>query len=407
MWTQLWASWTLPLAWGFTYRRSVVDAVGVPRRPLHHGDRRRCTTRRDTSPSCRWSSGPSSSRRTCGAGSRAPWRSERRRCWRRPGSSSRCCNSPTGRRATRCWEAPRSRTATAPARCCRWLFTGHLYDDGALARRHDPAGRRPRGLHRALAHVGGRPCPRGHLGGHARHVVRADHVRIALRRPPGEQRHLHPPLRDGRAALRHSARRRSASSSSASSSSAPCRCSSRPNTAAGPPGRPGGALSRGCASLALLIVLAPGLERPGHLRRPQRDQHRTPGRRRRRARPADRPAAGLCAGPPEGPRLRRLADELGTGLHRRCRAGVQVPGEQGHRRGRLHAAHRLADDGPRVLLRRDQPGRLPALRHRLHHHARHHGGPGGGRQGRLLGRRTACGRCRTPATSTSTTRPAC
>ncbi len=68
---------------------------------------------------------------------------------------------------------------------------------------------------------------------------------------------------------------------------------------------------------------------------------------------------------PQGPGLRRRPDQLGQRLHRGRGAGLQVPGEQGHRRGRLHAAHGLAHDRPRVLLRRAQPGRLPALRHRL------------------------------------------
>ena len=54
-----------------------------------------------------------------------------------------------------------------------------------------------------------------------------------------------------------------------------------------------------------------GLERHGHLRRPQRDQHRTTRREADAPRAPDRPAAGLRAGPPEGPRLRRRAHELG------------------------------------------------------------------------------------------------
>ena len=79
---------------------------------------------------------------------------------------------------------------------------------------------------------------------------------------------------------------------------------------------------------------------------------------------------------------------------------------QGRRRGRLHAAHRLAHDRPRVLLRRYQPGRLPALRHRLHPDPRLHGAAGAGRQGSLHRAATACGHSPTRATSTCTTRPA-
>ncbi len=69
---------------------------------------------------------------------------------------------------------------------------------------------------------------------------------------------------------------------------------------------------------------------------------------------------------PRGRVYAGVADQLGHGLHGRCRPGVQVPREQGRGRGRLHPAHRLADDGPRVLLRRPKPGRLPTVRHRLH-----------------------------------------
>ena len=149
------------------------------------------------------------------------------------------------------------------------------------------------------------------------------------------------------------------------------------------------------------------LERHGHLRRAQRDQHRAPGRGGHATGTADRPIAGLRARPPQGPRLRRGADQLGPGLPRRRGPRVQVPGEQGHRRGRVHAAHGVAHDRPRVLLRRDEPGRLPALRHRLPHHAGRHGDAGAGRQGRLRGRLLPLGAPRRRATSTCTTRPAC
>ena len=61
-------------------------------------------------------------------------------------------------------------------------------------------------------------------------------------------------------------------------------------------------------------------------------------------------------------RVRRHAVELGSRLHGRSRSGVQVPGEPRRRRGRIHAAHRVADDRPREPLRRAQPVRLPAVR---------------------------------------------
>ena len=100
--------------------------------------------------------------------------------------------------------------------------------------------------------------------------------------------------------------------------------------------------------------------------------------------PPARPVVGLRAGPSQGARVRGRTDELGTGLLGGRRPGVQVPGEQGRRRGGLHPADGVAHDRSRVLLRREQSGRLPAVRHRLHHHPRRHGVAGRGRQGRLL-----------------------
>ncbi len=97
----------------------------------------------------------------------------------------------------------------------------------------------------------------------------------------------------------------------------------------------------------------------------------------------------------------------GHELPRRRRPGLQVPREQGRRRGRVHAADGVADDRSRVLLRRDQPGRLPALRHRVHDHPRDLRRPRSRRSGSAVRATTACGRSRSPATSTCTTRPAC
>ena len=115
----------------------------------------------------------------------------------------------------------------------------------------------------------------------------------------------------------------------------------------------------------------------------------------------------LREGAPAWPGLCRLADQLGHGLHRGRRPRVQVPREQGRRRGRLHAAHGVAHDRPRVLLRRHQPGRLPAVRHRLPHRPRDHVAPRSRPPRSAARASTACGRCPTAATSTSTTPPGC
>ena len=119
MWTQLWASWTLPLAWGFTYRalsslRAAFPAVLfiMLTVALHYE-----TGYLAFVPLVVWPFivpvGPvAAARPRRGPRARRRWR-------RRPGSSCRCWTSPTGRRATRCSRARASRTATAPARCCR------------------------------------------------------------------------------------------------------------------------------------------------------------------------------------------------------------------------------------------------------------------------------------------------
>ena len=160
---------------------------------------------------------------------------------------------------------------------------------------------------------------------------------------------------------------------------------------AGPPDRPAGASSPGRASWRSIVVLAPAWTSMDTYDAHNATNIGAAGRRRRAAGPPDRPAARRTSAPTRGTRLRRPADELGGELPRGRGARVQVPREQGRRRGRVHAAHGVAHDRPRVLLRRHQPGRLPALRHRLHPHPRLHGPAGAGRQGWLLGDRLPVG----------------
>ena len=115
VWTQLWASWTLPLAWGFTYRalsslRFVFPAVVfiMLTVALHYE-----TGYLALVPLVVWPFlVPSDVWRRLGRAAvvgGAP-------CWRRPGSSSRCWRSRTTRRATRFSRGPGSRTATGPVR---------------------------------------------------------------------------------------------------------------------------------------------------------------------------------------------------------------------------------------------------------------------------------------------------
>ena len=119
---------------------------------------------------------------------------------------------------------------------------------GLAARHHDPRGRRDRSLPGPLALVPGRPRPRGHLARHARHVVRADDLRVALRHCAGQQRHLHPALRNGPTAVGPPARR--CRPRLARTARPGARTSALPR---GPPrvggaARPGGASSPACAS---------------------------------------------------------------------------------------------------------------------------------------------------------------
>ncbi len=71
----------------------------------------------------------------------------------------------------------------------------------APGRGHRPRGGGHRGLHLALAHPRGRARPDHHLGGDAAHDLRAHDVGRALRHHSRQQRRLHPPLPNGRAAV--------------------------------------------------------------------------------------------------------------------------------------------------------------------------------------------------------------
>ena len=224
-----------------------------------------------------------------------------------------------------------------------------------------PARRRDRRVHRPVATEHRRPRSRHDLVRHAPHDLRTHDLRWALRHPPREQRRVHPPLPDGRPTLRD------------------------------PPRGGGGGLPRPMAARrrrppvargAQVASVATGRASPDQrcLRRRARDRAR-PGvdllghlrRTGQRAAnvglqaaadgatgTADRPADPLRARPPARPGVRRSADELGLVLHGRGGAGVQVPRERGHRRGRLHVADGVADDPiPSTTSTRRTPGDYP------------------------------------------------
>ncbi len=236
----------------------------------------------------------------------------------------------------------------------------------SLPHRHHPRRRRDRSLRCPMAAEHRRTRPPHHLVRHAPHDLRAHDLWRALCDHPRHQRRVHPPLPDGRAALGDSPGRRGDSVRRPMAARR-----TRPPAARQPKGAPVGTgrtrPDQRCLCRRPRSCARTGLELAGLLRRTQRDQRRTTDHGRRAARTPDRRTRPLRARPPTGPGVRRPADELGLVLHRRRSARVQVPRERGHRRGRLHAADRVADDRSRVPLRRGEPGRLPALRHRLRH----------------------------------------
>ena len=117
VWTQLWASWTLPLAWGFTYRslrslRAIFPAVlFIMLTVALHFE----TGYLAFVPLVVWPFLiPSDLRRRL----LRAWPLVRRRWSPRPGWSTRCWPSHTGRRATRSSAEVHWRTGTAPRRSC-------------------------------------------------------------------------------------------------------------------------------------------------------------------------------------------------------------------------------------------------------------------------------------------------
>ena len=256
------------------------------------------------------------------------------------------------------------------------------------ARHHHPRRRRHRGLHLALALLRGGARPRDHLGGHAAHDVRADDLRVASTTScPGSSDIFIRRFQMGvqlsgilLAGDRHRLPR------AASSLDAVLRLVPRGPARLGGSSRPGAASSPGSASSASSSCSRrPGAAwtpttrttPPTSACRPRPTRSRTPRSTSCWPTCAPTPRAASTPGSPTNwgndfpvgavPVFKYLEskdiDEVG-----------------------LHAAHGLAHDRPRVLLRRDQPGRLPALRDRLHHHPGRHGGAGAGRQGRVLGR---------------------
>ncbi len=134
VWTQLWASWTLPLAWGFTYRAPVVAPTPKPhsRCPLHHGDDR--PPLRDGLPgrSSPSSSGPSSSRRTSGGGSDVPLSSAARRFLASAWVVVPVLAQSHWAAKNQVLEGTGLENGYGARQILDWLVTGRMYDDGRI-----------------------------------------------------------------------------------------------------------------------------------------------------------------------------------------------------------------------------------------------------------------------------------
>ena len=281
VWTQLCASWTLPLAWGFTYRalsslrrRNLIPAVLfiMVTIALHYE-----TGYLAVVPLVVWPFLVPSD------------------LWRRLG---RAVVVGAASFLASAWvvvpvlvqshwaaknqvlEGTGLENGYGARQILHWLFTGRMYDDGRfpvvtilLAVGIAVCIARWRSQHR-------RPRPGHHLVRHAPHDLRAHDLRRAVRRHPREQRRVHPPLPDGRAALRDSA--------GGGGGGLPRPMAARHRRPLASRGAPSTPVGTGRARVDQRHLrrrargrARPGLGLPGLLRRAQRAQHRAAGRGRR------------------------------------------------------------------------------------------------------------------------------
>ena len=256
VWTQLWAAWTLPFAWGFTYRalsslRAAFPAVLfiMVTVALHFE-----TGYLAFVPLVVWPFiVPSDLWRRLGRARRP-----RRRLAAGVGLGHRALARPVplgGAQPGAGRHRARERLRRAPDAVVA-LHRSPLRRR-PLARRHRPRRRRHRRVHLALALEHRRPRPRQHLGGHAAHDLRAHDLRRPL------------PTSCPAAATSSSGASRWACSSPGSCWPASASCSSDDwlstpssacsprNAAAGPSEPAGRGLIAGLCVVALVLVLAP------------------------------------------------------------------------------------------------------------------------------------------------------
>ena len=366
VWTQLWASFTLPLAWGLELARA-------PRRSRYCSPRSALMALTialhfETGylalilPLLFWPF--VAGRPLPGAARRAAVVLGGALLASRVGDRAAPRPARRGPRPTRCCDrTPLDERLRAPA-VLGWLVTGQLLDHGRMPVVTVLAAYRARARVPALAR--GR---RTRARCSSRSVLclllsfgRGD-VRRARRPDPRQRRPVLPPLHDGRPAG--------------------ARCCSPVAGAVGWPSRPGSSPAQrsgdGTVALAVLgsrsaswsvalLAIASArtrLDRSSarYDRRNAARDHRPAARRRARPGPTStgcvrdrRSGAAAAASTPGCPRTGAPTSASG-----RCPVFKYLESQR-RRRGRLHAAHRVADDRPRVLLRRPEPQRLPAVR---------------------------------------------
>ena len=359
VYSQLWAMWLLPIAWGLTWRAvtrgrsyaaAAVALALTMALPLHHRLSRGATVGV-------WVLVPRPAGFLRRAG-RAAVVGRRRAARSRRGCSCRSSATRSGRRRASSTRARSSTTRTARARCSRWLFTGELFDDGRFpvvtllfARRR----RRVRAARR-----GAISRARALLGAFALSLLSS-----SAGRPGAALLDLLPGFGDiqihrfvmgvhlagiliagvGLAWLVRAARQTLRRLSPAEL----CR-------------------RRASAWLALVV------RRRARARVDRARPLRRARRRRRSARSGrtTRPTGATSTGSSRSSRRAaaaastRAARQLGAAVHGRLRARARLARRPRRRRDRLHVPHdRVALDRRRGALRRDQPGAVPDAQHPL------------------------------------------
>ena len=206
VWTQLWASWTLPLAWGFELA-SDPRRARLPQSGAAHRAHRRAALR-DRLPGALGAARLAARRRQAARGPVAAGRGPPRRLAARVGVGDRPASGAAGVGGSQRGAAGhRTRQRLRRASGARLAGLGAAARPRPAAGRHRVRGARVRTGMACLVLGRRRPRPAGRARGVPAVRVRSHDVRVARRSDPGQRRPLLPPLHDGRAARRAAARR--------------------------------------------------------------------------------------------------------------------------------------------------------------------------------------------------------